>query len=199
MTAHSCIYCHSSDDCRSELIDCNFGIHHCDLHRNNAVRDCRAYLHDAKHVKMSDAAKNPVIRRFLDALQKLEPFHVKRTSGEIQEGWVLRKSPNYFYEFIIFVDTIVTIPVVLQDEIFRRINIDDLLDETIMGFPPSEEFKKIVDDSKKVILDGVYKKEYEEHIYMLQNTISKKVEDESFINQGVCNGRLVRTLILPPS
>jgi hypothetical protein len=146
---------------------------------------------------MSDATKHPLLGPFIYTLQDFGTFRVKRTNGDIEEGWVLRKHPDHRFEFIIVVDDIVLLPVVFNTQICRRVKLLDFLDETIMGFPMTEKYTTIVKNCNKAILDGIYLQEYEEHEKVSESNVSKRVDDELCIQEGVCDGQRVRVCLLP--
>jgi hypothetical protein len=67
-----------------------------------------------------------------------------------------------------------------------------------MGFPMTKKYTDIVNNCNKAILDGIYLQEYEDHEKVSQPTVSKRVDDEPCIQEGICDGQRVR-VCLPPS
>jgi hypothetical protein len=75
-------------------IDFLFGIRHCQHHKENAIRDCNAYLHKNKKVMISRLlleTSNPVFKRLIDFFSET-PLSILRTTGNVDAGWTLTKS-----------------------------------------------------------------------------------------------------------
>jgi hypothetical protein len=72
------------------LVDWRFGMKVCGLHRPNAERDCRAYLHRQNFVRIEDAMKIPALKKFLDVLAVHPQLVVERTNGTMDDDWSLR-------------------------------------------------------------------------------------------------------------
>jgi hypothetical protein len=62
----------------------------CATHGPNAERDCRAYLHRQSLVRIGDAIKLPILRKFLDVLASHPQIRIERSSGEIEDDWSFR-------------------------------------------------------------------------------------------------------------
>jgi hypothetical protein len=173
MTQVSCFYC-NADDSRIESIYWLFGLKACPDHRQAAIRDCNAYLHEEKMVKIEDALRHPVLGRFLISLLKLpNGFPVIRTSGEVQPGWTLDRgfSPHN-KKFIIHHDGEWSIPAIL-------VSPDSNTAKNLMRCTPIYNFKlphiyeqiksdlpidflKLLDDAVFCLLEGIYVNEFEE-------------------------------------
>ena len=84
-----CFYC-GAEDTGAVLVDWRFGMKVCGLHRPNAERDCRAYLHRQNFVRIEDAMKIPALKKFLDVLAVHPQLVVERTNGTMDDDWSLR-------------------------------------------------------------------------------------------------------------
>jgi len=173
MTQVSCFYC-NADDSRIESIYWLFGLKACPIHTQAAIRDCNAYLHEEKMVKIEDALRHPVLSRFLISLLKLpNGFPVIRTSGEVQPGWTLDRGFSPHNEkFIIHHDGEWSIPAILVSpdantakNLMRCTPIYNLklphIYEQIKNDLPID-FLKLLDDAVFCLLEGIYVNEFEE-------------------------------------
>lgn len=86
LTYTRCDYCEKADE-RSVLIYENFGIKTCVPHYDLGKRDCDSYLYLNKMIHLQD------VKQLVDALP--ETFPVKRTSGEMQDGWSVDSDNPY--------------------------------------------------------------------------------------------------------
>ena len=173
MTQVSCFYC-NADDSRIESIYWLFGLKACSTHTQAAIRDCNAYLHEEKMVKIEDALRHPVLGRFLISLLKLQNgFPVIRTSGEVQPGWSLDRGFSPHNEkFIIHHDGEWSIPAIL-------VSPDNNITKNLMRCTPIANFKlphiyeqikknlpidflKLLDDAMFCLVEGIYINEFEE-------------------------------------
>ena len=94
-----CFYC-GAEDTGAVLVEYLFGMKVCDIHRQTAERDCRAYLHVQKLVRVKDAFKLPALKCFLDILAGHPRLAVQRTSGDIEEDWCFREGSHYDPAFL---------------------------------------------------------------------------------------------------
>ena len=207
MTTSNCFYCHSYENCDETTIQYLFGIRHCGIHKVNAIRDCRAYMHTKKIVKMTDAMKNDSFNSFVNCLENLNGgFPVKRTSGEIQPGWRIYFAKYPQPNFIRFDSTFNkwTVPVCIGDEdedtlIVKCIKFDDFLDYSIMGSVYQDlfyNFDEIVKECIAVFEHGIYRGDYEKFLKDSSlTTDSCVVDDNPDIITGCFNGKQVRILI----
>ena len=100
MTPISCFYCKTVDDTVCSVhIYYLFGLKCCSEHMAAGRRDCRAWMHKNGYVKLKDAFDNTALCSLLNILDTRE-FKVKRTSGEIQDGWHLAKGNELDTVFI---------------------------------------------------------------------------------------------------
>ena len=113
------------------MITWMFGFYRCDQHKSVAVRDCNAYCHREKIVSMVDArvALTELFRN-LEAI----PFKVRRTSGALEEDWILNDGYNTHPEFISKdSDGIWRIPVINPEGLTKTTPIADLTTDEIAG------------------------------------------------------------------
>lgn len=207
MTTNNCFYCHSYENCYETTIEYLFGIHHCDIHKANAVRDCRAYMHSMQIVKMNDAMKNDSFNSFVNCLESLKGgFPVKRTSGQIQNGWRIYFAKYPEPSFIRYDSALTTwiVPVCTGDDnegtlIKKCIKFDDFLDYSIMGGVHQDlfyNFDTIVKECIAVFEDGIYKEDYER--FTKESALTNDscaVDDNPDIATGYFNGKKLRILI----
>lgn len=78
LTYARCDYCEKQDQKQALIYD-DFGIKTCDDHYELGKRDCDSYLYLNNMIHLQD------VKQLVDALP--ETFSVKRTSGEMQDGW----------------------------------------------------------------------------------------------------------------
>jgi hypothetical protein len=174
MTQVSCFYC-NADDSRIESIYWLFGLKACPTHTQAAIRDCNAYLHEEKMVKIEDALRHPVLGRFLISLLKLQNgFPVIRTSGEVQPGWSLDRGFSPHNEkFIIHYDGEWSIPAILVSPDNNNITKNLMRCTPIANFKLPHiyeqikkdlpiDFLKLLDDALFCLVEGIYINEFEE-------------------------------------
>ena len=102
-----------------------FGIKFCESHEGSAERDIKAYMHHRGLVKMEDAVKHPALSAVFAALS--DKFPVKRTNGEIQDGWSLDYGLNVNPTFVKRTNNLWTVPARYGDDLFKNVPIE--------GFP----------------------------------------------------------------
>ena len=170
MTTVNCFYCGHSE---SRFIQINhlIGLKACELHRQSAERDCKAYMHEQKMVRFEDAYEHPVLGRFLTVLRELQSFPVIRSSGEIQPGWKF-KNDTYGDDTCIAADASEwKVPVRLPNPV--RESLTDIqkftpianfllpqIYQQIQGLP--DDFEALIKQTLFCLIDGIYTKEYEE-------------------------------------
>jgi len=204
MTRTSCFYCGASN-ASWHTITRLFGLKHCQHHKSSAVRDCRAYLHEEKHVHFRDAFRHPILGPFLTALKDLENgFPVLRSSGEIQPGWTLNYSS--------FADTMISYDSGDWKLPGIWISPDGNYAKDINKYTPIANFKlsaiyeqiqaqlpnnflEMVDKVLLCLLDGIYTKEYEE----VQQLGAENYEDSVGVHIISDDGYVARILVPPPA
>ena len=210
MTQVSCFYCNANDS-RIESIYWLFGLKACPTHTQAAIRDCNAYLHEEKMVKIEDALRHPVLGRFLISLLKLpNGFPVIRTSGEVQPGWTLDRGFRLHNEkFIIYHDGEWSIPAIL-------ISPDANTENNLMRCTPIANFKlphiyeqikndlpidflKLLDDAVFCLLEGIYVNEFEE-VEQIRGYKGQEVHQNIPQAENVLyEGRIVQVIRAPAS
>lgn len=86
LTYAKCDYCEKPNQ-RDALICENFGIKTCEEHYELGKRDCDSYLYLNNMIHLQD------VKQLVDALP--ETFSIKRTSGEMQDGWSIDLNNPY--------------------------------------------------------------------------------------------------------
>ena len=156
MTPISCFYCRTLDDTVSHLqIYYLFGLKCCSKHMTAGKRDCRAWMHKNGYVKLKDAFDNTALSSLLNILDSRE-FKVKRTSGEIQDGWHLNKGNQVDTVFIQRIDDHWLIPCrYLEDNdcIRKHVNISEFSD-----IVPRE----LIEECTRILDSGIYFSDFEE-------------------------------------
>ncbi len=185
MTPISCFYCKILDDTVSHLqIYYLFGLKCCSKHMAAGKRDCRAWMHKNGYVKLKDAFDNTALCSLLNILDSRE-FKVKRTSGEIQNGWHLNKGHYLDTVFIQRIDDHWLIPCrYLEDNdcIRKHVNIGEFSD--IIPLDLIEECVRALDC-------GIYFSDFEE-----QCALDKSVVPEmANVFPVIVDGQVGRVLI----
>ena len=185
MTPISCFYCKILDDTVSHLqIYYLFGLKCCSKHIAAGKRDCRAWMHKNGYVKLKDAFDNTALCSLLNILDSRE-FKVKRTSGEIQNGWHLNKGHYLDTVFIQRIDDQWLIPCrYLEDNdcIRKHVNLTDFSD-----IVPAE----LIEDCLRTLQSGIYFSDFEE-----QCALDKSVVPEmANVFPVIVDGQVGRVLI----
>ena len=185
MTPISCFYCKvDNDTVRHIHIYWLFGLKCCAEHMAAGKRDCRAWMHKNGYVKLKDAFDNTALSSLLNILDSRE-FKVKRTSGEIQDGWHLNKGNQIDTVFIQRIDDHWLIPCrYLEDNdcIRKHVNISEFSD-----IVPRE----LIEECTRVLDSGIYFSDFEE-----QCALDKSVVPEmANVFPVVVDGQLGRVLI----
>lgn len=200
MTANVCFYCGRSST-GLKLIERLYGLKHCDNHAEAATRDCNAYLHEEKIIRLHDAFDHEIIGRFLRILKSLENgFPVLRSSGEIQDGWtvhelgwegtflrlhdgdwklhVLWKSPDGNFHN----DILKYIPIIH----FKMRDIYDRIKDQIPN-----DFLSLVDQVIFCMVDGIYSKDFE----AIQGLQVEEYPELSNVHQILYDGGVGRIMV----
>ena len=154
MTTTSCFYCGAPDAMIRET-ERLFGLKHCPMHKNAAIRDCRAYLHTNKMVRMKDAFAHPIIGQLMTYIKELSGFPVLRSSGIYQEGWILNTNQIMYPTNLVCTDDWM-IPVInVKENTMKYIS--------ICSFKTTHpELTESIDKAIFCLIDGIYSKEFEE-------------------------------------
>ena len=156
MTPISCFYCKvNNDTVRPIHIYWLFGLKCCAEHMAHGKRDCRAWMHKNGYVKLKDAFDNTALSSLLNILDSRE-FKVKRTSGEIQDGWHLNKGNQVDTVFIQRNEDHWMIPcghLEPNDYIRKFVNLTDFID-----IVPRE----LIEECTRVLDSGIYFSDFEE-------------------------------------
>lgn len=178
MTRSECFYCQQNDT-GDTLIEYNFGLRHCNAHKMNAVRDCKAYMHRDGIVKISDAMKVPILNEFIESFDS--GFTIETATGEI---WNIHTGDDWFNpQFILKVNDVWSIPIINKER-------------THLKVVPLVSFNN--PDVHAVIqyLDaGVYIHENNEYEARVNRDVSPEIQDEPFIQTFIHNGVTVRMFI----
>ena len=185
MTPISCFYCKTLDDTVSHLqIYYLFGLKCCSEHKAAGKRDCRAWMHKNGYEKLKDAFDNTALCSLLNILDSRD-FKVKRTSGEIQDGWHLNKGDQLDTVFIQRIDDHWLIPCrYLEDNdcIRKHVNISEFSD-----IVPAE----LIEECVRALINGVYFSDFEE-----QCALDKSVVPEmTNVFPVIVDGQVCRVLI----
>ena len=185
MTPMGCFYCKvDNDTVRPIHIYWLFGLKCCAEHKTAGKRDCRAWMHKNGYVKLKDAFDNTALCSLLNILDSRE-FKVKRTSGEIQDGWRLNKGDEVDTVFIQRNEDHWMIPcghLEPNDYIRKFVNLTDLSDVV-----PAE----LIEECLRVLDSGIYFSDFEE-----QCALDKSVVPEmANVFPVVVDGQLGRVLI----
>ena len=185
MTPISCFYCKTLDDTVSHLqIYYLFGLKCCSEHKAHGKRDCRAWMHKNGYVKLKDAFDNTALCSLLNILDSRE-FKVKRTSGEIQDGWHLNKGDQLDTVFIQRIDDHWLIPCHYlegNDCIRKHVNLTDFIDIVPAG---------LIEECVGALINGIYFSDFEE-----QCALDKSVVPEmANVFPVILDGQVGRVLI----
>jgi len=185
MTPISCFYCKTLDDTVSHLqIYYLFGLKCCSKHMAAGKRDCRAWMHKNGYVKLKDAFDNTALCSLLNILDSRE-FKVKRTSGEIQNGWHLNKGHYLDTVFIQRIDDQWLIPCrYLEDNdcIRKHVNLTDFSDIVSA---------ELIEECVRTLHSGIYFSDFEE-----QCALDKSVVPEmANVFPVIVDGQVGRVLI----
>jgi len=190
-----CFYC-GAEDTYSVLVDWRFGMKVCEIHRPNAERDCRAYLHRQNFVRIEDAMEIPALKTFLDILAAHPLLRVERTNGTIDEDWSLRigspMEPAFFSKadrwgvpmYCKRINMNKTVPI-----------INFLRPEISTGMMLPADWSAIVDGVLDILADGVYKAEAEAYNYARNHDDSETIAETAGVATIIYEGREERVFI----
>jgi hypothetical protein len=186
MTPISCFYCKvDNNTVRSIHIYYLFGLKCCADHMAHGKRDCRAWMHKNGYVKLKDAFNNATLSSLLNILDSRD-FKVKRSSGEIQDGWHLNKGGDQLDTiFIQRNEDHWMIPcghLEPNDYIRKFVNLTDLSDVV-----PAE----LIEECLRTLDSGIYFSDFEE-----QCALDKSVVPEmANVFPVIVDGQVARVLI----
>jgi len=183
MTFEECEYCGQTNTAQ-ETVMYLFGIKTCNEHIRLAKKDCEAYMHERKMVKINDALRTPVLKEFFEYLDE---FPVKRTSGVIENGWSILMNDAH----ISFFKETWNIHVCNKSDINKKIPISEFLNDEIIEAMPNPPPKELVERVIDILNEGVYKSSY--LIYLSENPT--KYIDPPFVQTTLCDGNEVRVLV----
>jgi len=190
-----CFYC-GAEDSGAVLVDWRFGMKVCEIHRPNAERDCRAYLHGQNFVRIEDAKAFPPLKKFLDILVAHPLLRVERTNGSIENDWSLRMG-NYIEPAFFSKSDRWGVPMYC-----KRINmnktvpiINFLRPELIIGMLLPADWSAIVEDVIDCLENGVYKADAEAYDYARNHDESEKIVETEGVATVIYEGRLERVYI----
>jgi len=190
-----CFYC-GAEDVGVVLVDWRFGMKVCKIHRPNAERDCRAYLHRQNFVRIEDAMEIPALKTFLDILAAHPRLRVERTNGTIDEDWSLRigcpMEPAFFSKgerwgipmYCKRINQNKTVPI-----------INFLRPELTTGMVLPADWAAIIDKVLDVLADGVYKAEAEAYDYARNHDESETIAETAGVATIIYEGREERVFI----
>jgi hypothetical protein len=164
MRKMECMYCFKEDTC-SVLIEYNFGLKVCDEHKPNAERDCKAYMHEHKSVRIRDAHQHPVLGRFLSMLNELGTFCVERSDLTIDPGWRVMQDDEHWDPIFIKYDISWCIPTFIKQgssRITKLVPIINFLNPVI--HVASSELRTCIEEVLDCLNDGIYRAEAEEFL-----------------------------------
>jgi hypothetical protein len=168
----------------------------CEIHRPNAERDCRAYLHRQNFVRIEDAMEIPALKTFLDILTAHPLLRVERTNGTIDEDWSLRigspMEPAFFSKadrwgvpmYCKRINMNKTVPI-----------INFLRPEISTGMMLPADWSAIVDGVLDILADGVYKAEAEAYDYARNHDDSETITETAGVATIIYEGREERVFI----
>ena len=91
MRRSECAYCKTYGAHHATIVHL-FGIICCAEHLPLGRRDCNAWLHTNRRVRLSDAREHPALRPFFQALPAT--FSAIRSNGDVDPGWFLPESTD---------------------------------------------------------------------------------------------------------
>jgi len=190
-----CFYC-GAEDTGAVLVEYLFGMKVCEIHRPNAERDCRAYLHRQNFVRMEDAKAYLPLKKFLDILAAYPQLSVERTSGEIEKDWSLRMG-NYMEPAYFSKSDRWGVPMYC-----KRINmnktvpiINFLRPEITAGMVLPADWSAIIEGVLDTLEEGVYKTDAEAYDYARNHDESEKIVETSGVATVIYEGRVERVFV----
>jgi len=190
-----CFYC-GAEDAGVVLVDWRFGMKVCEIHRPNAERDCRAYLHRQNFVRIEDAMEITALKKFLDVLAAHPLLRVERTNGTIDEDWSLRigniMEPAFFSKgerwgvpmFCKRINQNKTVPI-----------INFLRPELTTGMVLPADWHAVIEGAIDILKEGVYKAEAEAYDYARNHDDSETIAETVGVATIIYEGREERVYI----
>jgi len=150
MRRSECEYCKTYGAHHATIVHL-FGIICCAEHLPLARRDCNAWLHKNRKVRLADAREHPALKPFFDALPAT--FTAIRSSGAHDEGWVLPESTDRLVQVNSAGVWAVPIQKVLGDDdrIERSAAFSSFLVAGVPGITP-----ELVADAVAALVHGLY-------------------------------------------
>ena len=183
-----CFYC-GAEDTDVILVDWQFGMKVCGVHKEKGERDCRAYLHRQDFVRIKDAFEIPSLKRFLDVLAAHPLLRVERTNGTIEEDWSLRignsMEPAFFSKaerwgvpmYCKRINQNKTVPIIN----FLRYDIN-----CQMTLP--EDWHAVIEGAIDTLKEGVYKREAEAYDYARNHDESEIIVETAGVATVIYEG-----------
>ena len=192
MTVAACFYCGNPEESYM-CIEWMFGLKHCKNHKEAAVRDCKAYMHENKLVTFRYADEHPILGPFLKMME--QEFPVLRSNGEFQPGWTLNRG-FMTCDTLLFVDGGEWIlHVALNGDVIKKgVSIASLKRPEVASYFP-EGFQELVDQVLFCLVDGIFYKEYQEVQYLPGPDI---VPEVPLVGMMMYQGEMVRYILPPP-
>ena len=190
-----CFYC-GAEDTSVVLVDWRFGMKVCRVHRLNAERDCKAYLHRQNFVRIEDAFKIPLLKRFLDVLAAHPLLRVERSNGTIEDDWSLRIGSPMESAFFSKAERW-GVPMYC-----KRINmnktvpiINFLRPELTTGMVLPADWHDIIEEVIDCLVNGVYKAEAEAYDYARNHDDSETIVETAGVATVIYEDREERVFV----
>jgi hypothetical protein len=155
-----CFYCHEPMK-GTVQIEMYFGIHFCEKHKNDAERDCNAYLHQNGLVPMNRLHDFPALVRFVEVLERT-PFKLQTKDGLVG-GWNVDHGYSGRETYLRYNRTKDAWTILLYREDDRdsgkTVSIRDFLEPIVIN-PFPKDICEIVNDIDVLLRKGVYKNCY---------------------------------------
>ena len=156
----NCFYCHEPMKGVAQ-IEMYFGIFFCEKHKNDAERDCNAYLHRNGLVPMNRLHDFPPLVRFIEVLEKT-PFKLQTKHGLVG-GWNIDYGYPGRETYLRYSKSqdVWTILLYKEDDrdSGRTVSIREFLEPLVINPFPSE-ICEIINDVDVLLRKGVYKSCY---------------------------------------
>lgn len=177
MRKSACFYC-GAEYKGDYRIQWTVGIRYCAEHKSWATRDCRAYMHENKVVKVKDALEDPRLFALLEYF--LNNVHILRTSGAIDSGWKLNQGTVCDPTYIACVQDKWSIPMTVPTgDIHKNVYMPAFLHPTVIGanpgFPP--DIADRITSAITILTEGFYKADYVQHLQLLSPGSATTVEE----------------------
>jgi len=192
-----CFYC-GAEDTGVVLVDWRFGMKVCEIHRPNAERDCRAYLHRQNFVRVEDAMEIPALKTFLDILAAHPLCRVERTNGTIDEDWSLRigniMEPAFFsYSSSERWGVPMYCKRINQNKTVPIINF--LRPEISTGMMLPADWHAVIEGAIDILKEGVYKAEAEAYDYARNHDESETIAETAGVAAIIYEGSTERIFV----